>query len=210
MDKKGIMVKFLVTVLLAIIIFVPACMASSKFFRLSGQSKDNFVDFVHTIEDMKNDPDGSKETSLLIMDKGTAIVYFPPGSQEVQVAVDAEFPQTDYTIKLQNPGKCDARDGCFCLFRSPDFDTTWWKPGYDTVTVTDANAACQRMKIPLSIASCSIGTADDVNSYTCSNGFMVERHLADESSWLVGAFYKNPRRTQIQLTKQGNSIVLEG
>lgn len=49
MNARGIMLKFLLTIILAIIIFAPACILTSKFFRLSAQAKDSFQDFTDLI-----------------------------------------------------------------------------------------------------------------------------------------------------------------
>ena len=52
MNNKAIMLKFLTTIILAIIIFAPACMISSRFFRLSSQAENNFNTFVEEIRDL--------------------------------------------------------------------------------------------------------------------------------------------------------------
>ena len=138
-NKKAIMVKFLVTVILAIIIFAPACMLGSKIFRTSTQAKDNYLSFVKELNEFAKDkqqPIGAKKSTLLIMDKITTIVYFEGKSKEVLVEVDAAAPYTDYTIHLIKPGQCEEDKNCLCLFRKSEFDVTYWKPGYDTVTVT--------------------------------------------------------------------------
>ncbi|MBU0456626.1 MAG: hypothetical protein KKD75_00620, partial [Nanoarchaeota archaeon] len=76
-DKKAIMVKFLTTLLLAIIIFAPACLFASKFFRLSTQAANNYGNFVSEIDDlMRNGGEGEKRIFLLVMDEETSIVYF--------------------------------------------------------------------------------------------------------------------------------------
>lgn len=210
-NKQGdIVVNFLVIAVLAIILFASACTVLSKFFRLSDQAKDSFKDFTNDIVKMEKAPVGERKTTILILDEGTAAVYFEPYKNEVQVAVDAEMPQTDYTIKLTSPGKCNLEKGCLCLFKEPEFDTTWWKPGYDTVAVSDSSALCQAMEVPLKIKNCGIGVPNDVNSYTCTNGFLIERHLADKSNWMVGSYYDAGRRISLQTERSGDMIMLEG
>ena len=66
-NKKAIMIKFLVTVLLAIIIFAPACLFASKFFSLSNQAKDNFVNFVNEIKEMETAQLGERKNFILII-----------------------------------------------------------------------------------------------------------------------------------------------
>ena len=84
-NKKAIMVKFLVTVLLAIMIFVPGCFFASKFFRLSDQAQDNFHDLAKEIRDLsENGKDGELRNFLVILDPETTLSIIPgqesPGS----------------------------------------------------------------------------------------------------------------------------------
>jgi len=72
------MLKFLVSVLLAILIFTPTCIFGSKFFRLSSQAKDNFNDVVSTIKQVAQQ-EGDVKTVLLIMDGDTALLTFEKG-----------------------------------------------------------------------------------------------------------------------------------
>ena len=122
--KQGMMVQFLTTLILALIIFVPACYFTSNiFFRTSEQAKDNYVDFVKELTDFaEQEPVGARKSILLIMDEATAIVYFEKGAQEAVIDVDAEL-RLDYTLHLQKPGQCDDAQNCLCLFRSSEFET---------------------------------------------------------------------------------------
>ncbi len=208
-NRQGIMVKFLTTLLLAIIIFAPACYLSAKLFRVSTQAKDNYVEFIDQLNKFTKDKEellGGKKSLVLIMDKATAIVYFEKEKKEVLVQVDAQAPYTDYTIHIQKPTQCDNTQNCICLFRKAEFDTTWWKPGYDTVTVIPGRVICTDLDYGLEIETCSIGEPEAVNSYTCTNGFMIERHLADESTWNTASYYTAPRRTTLYLTKMDHAV----
>ena len=209
-NKKGLMVKFLVTVLLAIIIFAPACLFTSKMFRLSDQAQDNFNKLTKEINIVGKGQNGLKKTFVSIVDKGTAMVYFEPNQNQVKVAVDAAAPNTDYTILLNKPSACPAEGNCFCLFRKAEFDTTLWKPGYDTVTVTPTESVCDSYQFALRLDNCGIGKPTKVHSYSCTQGFMIERHLADESSWAVGSYYAAGRRQQIQMHNDNGVVVLKG
>ncbi len=200
--------EFLVTVILAILIFAPACYVSAKFLRTSEQAKDNFVEFAQGLGDFaqKGLP-GEKKSQLLIMDQGTAIVYFEKGQQEVLVEVDAAAPYTDYKIHLQKPAQCaDEKKNCLCLFREAEFDTTYWKPGYDTVTVKPVTVLCANINFNLEAETCNLGQPHGVNSYRCSNGFMIERHLAEASSWAVSSYYDQPRRSLVYLQKIDQAV----
>ena len=83
MNKKAIMIKFLVTVVLALLIFTPACYFTSKLFRLSNQAATNFNDFVNVIGTVSNSGDGSQSSFLLILDDDTSIVKFNEDGEKV-------------------------------------------------------------------------------------------------------------------------------
>src|SRR3989338_423997 len=119
-NRKAIIVKFLTTLLLAIIIFAPACYLSAKLFRTSTQAKDNYSDFAQELNRFAREDIGSRKSALLIMDIATALVYFEKGFPEVTVAVDAEVPYTDYTLILRKPSQCENDKNCLCLFRKSE------------------------------------------------------------------------------------------
>ncbi len=206
-NKQGIMVQFLTTVILAIIIFVPACyFVSNLLSRTSEQAKDNYGEFVEQLTEFaKKAKFGERKSILLIMDTATAIVYFEKGQQEVIVEVDARAPYTDYTISFQKPGQCDNTKNCLCLFRKSEFDVS-----LDEVSVIPKRVVCSNLDYNLEVETCNIGEANAVHSYTCENGFMIERHLADKSSWRVSSYYELPRRTVLFFTKFENMVRLEG
>jgi hypothetical protein len=76
MNKKAIMVKFLVTVVLALIIFTPTCIFTSKFFRVSAQAQNNFADLVSVLDDLADSSRDDVRREFLIMDVDTSIVVF--------------------------------------------------------------------------------------------------------------------------------------
>jgi hypothetical protein len=204
-NKKAIMVSFLTTLILALIIFIPACMGVSKFFRLSDQAKDNFGNFVTEIQSLAEDgKEDENRNDVLILDQATAAVYFEPNSEEIKVKVDAAgIGLFDYTMHFINPRKCAMGKSCLCLFRKPEY-----KIDDISITITDAGAICREISSELELDNCGIGVPNDVNSYTCSSGFIVERNLAGDSSWRTGAYYEANRRTFFVLTKEGASIKL--
>ena len=211
------MVSFLTTLILALIIFVPACYLSSKIlFRTSEQAKDNYVEFVKELVDFAKDaPLGARKSIILIMDEATAIVSFEQNKQEVIVNVDARFDYSDFTIHLQKPGQCSDAQNCLCLIRKANFDVT----AIDDVTVTGLmgkivvipqRVICTDLDFNLEVETCSIGKPEAVNSYVCSNGFMIERHLTDEASVAVASYYELPRRTVLYFSKFEDTVRLEG
>ncbi len=219
MDTRAIMVNFLVTVILAIIIFVPACLFVSNLFRVSEQAQDSFSQFRNDIGSL-SDPTlavGTSRTSVLILDSGTAVVYFEPDYPEVQVQVDGQEADeqsryADYLLTLQRPASCTTGRSCLCLFRDPQFETSTYLPstggfvGIRLVTVTDAAPLCQEVSTPLNLKSCGGGRALQVNSYTCTQGFMLERGVLKDSG--QDSYYESPRRIAVKLEKEPNSILL--
>ncbi len=97
-SKKGLMVKFLTTVILAIIIFAPACIIGSKFFRLSDQAKKNFSLFVDETDDLaEHGTESERRNNLLILDKKTVMAYF--SDSKLRVSVDANEKSIGQLVK---------------------------------------------------------------------------------------------------------------
>ena len=207
--KAGLMIGFLTTLLIAIIIFAPACYFAGKVFKTSTQAKDNFVDFAHDIEDLYLDGRSDEHRSkVLIMDEETAIVYFNSGADKVLVDVDAAFPNTNYEIHLTKPSQCDDDQNCLCLFRKVEYDTEIIA---GKINIRATRVLCNNINYTLQLESCSLGTPHTINSYQCkAGGFFIERNLAKESSWAVGSYYENPRRRNFQLIKQDSVIRIVG
>ena len=208
------MTQFLVSLLLALIIFIPACyIASNVLFRTSEQAKDNYAEFIQGLNKFADQGQiGEKKSILLIMDEATAVVYFEKAAKEVLIDVSAKFPNTDYSIVLSKPGQCDDTKNCVCLFRESDFGTTVFAKGVKgKIMVTPKKVVCTDLNYDLEVETCNIGEGTLVNSYTCSQGFMIERNLAKKSSIVVYSYYEIPRRTVLYFSKEnGNTIKLIG
>jgi hypothetical protein len=210
-NKKGIMPQFLFATILAFMIFIPTCMFASEMLRVSDQAKQNFPAFVSDLQDVYSTSSINDQTqSLIIMDVGTALIYLKPNTEKLVVQVDAAFPLTDYSIHVARSKLCVIDKPCLCLLTNPEIDATWWKPGNDQVTVTsDYMTQCKALDFELEIVTCNIGKPTKVNGYTCEGGFMIERNLAKESSWAVGAYYDNPRRNSLTIIKTDKGIKIE-
>lgn len=209
LNKKAIMVDFLVTILLAIIIFAPACYVSSTYFRLSDQSKQNFMNFVDTVKEVEKTTDSHK-TALLILDEGTAIIYFEPAQTKVTVSAVGSgiYADNSHTLILVKPSACVPDKGCLCLFRDPDYEVSSGLFKDDTITITEERPYCQDFELPLKVDTCSIGQPTKIDSYTCINGFMIGRHLASGTSTTAKvSYFEVARRTQISLSNQGDIIL---
>lgn len=229
LNRKAIMVKFLVTVLLALIIFVPACIGISKLFRLSNQAGSEYKSFVGDIQQMDQAPVGERRSTLLILDSETAIVYFEP-NKDLQVFVqgmgDIGNPVSsgnNYDITIKKPSSCPWNKACLCLLQEST-TARKYKDNFEQrcagencglvriqgeATITPTQAHCiQDFQSGLTLKSCSLGTRHGTQGYYCSNGFMIERDLVQKTG--VTAYYIAPRRLSFQLTKNEDTIVLEG
>tara|TARA_Y100000310_G_scaffold330631_1_gene402615 strand:- start:1009 stop:1656 length:648 start_codon:yes stop_codon:yes gene_type:complete len=207
-NKKGMMVKFLTTVILAIIIFAPACIISSKFFRLSDQAKNNFIDLVNDLKSVEKENLGYSKTAVITLDEKTAIIYFKPNEDQVEVVVDGLGTGKDYKLVFVNPKVCPSDKGCLCLFREPELDDDGWLD-IGTVTITEKKPICDSFEESLVLETCEIGFQENINSRTCLNGFAIDRTLIERSKFaIVEVYYEVPRRTQLVATKKADIIFL--
>lgn len=198
------MVHFLVSLILTLMIFIPACYLVSGIFRTSEQARDNFSEFVQELNKFaERGQIGERKSVLLIMDDETAIVYFEKNTQETVINVDARLLKSiiDYSTHLLKPGQCDDTKNCLCLFRESEFDV----PAFgENVIVTPKKVLCTDIDYDLSVETCSIGEAIGVNSYTCvGNNFMIERALGKPAD----SYYKIPRRTVLYFIKEDSNII---
>lgn len=210
MDRQGIMLKFLVTLILAIIIFVPACTFASKILGISTQAKNNFQDFTHSLEKLSQQP-GKSITEILILDDQTAVVYFEKDKDVMQMEVDGQPPArelwiiTDYRLVMHKPSACTQGKNCLCLFREPSFDLNL---AQKKVFVTSSSAICNSLDFELKLANCSLGVPHNINSYTCSDGFMIERGLVSNTK-AADAYYQLSRRVPFRIHNDQGTLVLQ-
>ncbi len=210
MNKKALMVKSLVTIVLAIIIFVPVITCSVKYCQFSAQAGNNFVEFVGDINRMEDWQDG---ITKVILDEETAVVYFEPGEEIVKVNVDSGLihygHRIEYDVFFNKPPSCKGEKGCLCLFRETETDD---------LTVTSEGASCKEIDFNLKlnpfallgfeVSKCGIGEAKLVESYICTGGFVIERLLIKKASDRYDVFYNAPRRIALEMKKEGNDLIL--
>ncbi len=130
LNKKAIMISFLTTLILALIIFIPACMGVSKILRLSDQSKDSFNSFVSELNTFaENTKVGGKGSAFIILDQATSVYSFPADSKIIKrTIVNAPFA-SDYISKvyINRPSQCPENKSCVCLCR--DISPHWKEEG---------------------------------------------------------------------------------
>lgn len=220
-NKRAIMLKFLVTVILAIIIFAPACAFLSKFFRLSDQAKDSFNEFTDIIHDVEQGK--ASQLYLLKLDRKTALAYFEPHEEKVFLFVEGvgteRAPSGD--VYFTRPNTCtDITKSCLCLLQDVEGDKRYTDEYQKRPTDTDKPARVQAEAIftattgrcvqdfstPLSITSCTLGTTHGAAGYFCQHGFVLERELLKEKGF--PAYLIAPRRIALQIEKQENTILI--
>ena len=74
-NKRGLMLNFLTSMIIAILLFGTAFGIVSKVFRTSSQAKESFLEFVDDLENFIED-DKEIDSTLLIMDEESAVVIF--------------------------------------------------------------------------------------------------------------------------------------
>ena len=125
MNKKAIVLDFLVTLLLAIIIFAPACYFATNLFRLSDQSSNNFKDLSNEIIDLAGKGKNVEpRTFNLIMDENSFIVLF---NDSGSVIIDkGYFRQTSNVYfgekNFSYPSLECSNQACLCLCRTYDVE----------------------------------------------------------------------------------------
>jgi hypothetical protein len=208
-NKRGMMVKFLVTIVFAILLFSFACSATSKIFTVSGQSKKNFGEFVTALNQFDNAQINDHKTEMLILDKESAFAYFEEGSDKIEVSVDVECAAcSDYKLTFKKPSSCSNKQ-CVCFLDEFDYESN--SKIVDTKIFAIANKVDCTGDVPaLKMPICGFGKNELVNSYSCLGGFVIERDVAEGEPGRVDRFFSLPRRNPILLIKEGDAILLEG
>jgi hypothetical protein len=112
MNKKAITLKFLVTLILGILLFGSTAVVFSQCFRLSDKGSESFGELVENIQAMEKRVEGEIESSVLIMDKETAIIGFNKTSERV-VFDDERIGSHSF----ERPARCAENKACLCLCR---------------------------------------------------------------------------------------------
>ena len=210
------MVHFLTTLILALIIFIPACAISSRLLQFSEQARDNFVDIIKELTDFANEAKtGERKGLLLILDEGSAIVFFEKDKKEMDVNANSKLG--DYVLRISRPAQCLYEDkNCLCLLRTAQFT----KEDDESILATPQDVLCTDLDYDLEIESCNIGKptvgeeGENIYTYVCSGGFMIDRNLGKSAgAELVYGGQEAasiPRRSVLDLTKFEDSIRIAG
>ena len=81
---------------------------------------------------------------------------------------------------------------------------------YDDYGVEANTVLCEELDFSLEAESCGWGEEKGtIHSYSCEEGFIIERNLVEELDNILG-YYENERRQTIYLTRLDNEIRLSG
>ncbi len=217
MNKKAIMLKFLVTVVLAIIIFIPACAFVTKFFfRLSPQGEDSFRDLINEVKDVAEAAEGEQRTFVLKMDAETVVAAFKPGTISIfsleqegaalssdALAALPEWANIDYLAEssivgisydLSTPPQC-LGSACLCLCRNVEREQ-------DETRFEEIGA------FPLPPVNQLVGTVH----LACGEDSLCRVAAPAEfsSSWgILRTSESDPRRIPLRITKEAGKVIIE-
>ncbi len=217
MNKKAIMLKFLVTIVLAIIIFIPACAFVTKFFfRLSAQGEDSFRDLVNEVKDVAEAAEGEQRTFVLKMDAETVVAAFKPGTINIfsveqegtalssdELAALPEWARIDHLAEsaivginydLSTPPQC-LGSACLCLCRNVEREQ-------DETQFEEIGA------FPAPPVNRLVGTV----RLTCGEDSLCRVASPAEFSHGWGSLRiseSDPRRIPLRITKESGKVVIE-
>ena len=122
------MLKFLIGVIIAIILFVPACNFAANFLRTTEQAKTNFLELTGLIKEVNQAELGTVERMIFIQDQKTYIYPLNDKSRNFHVTKDPIFGNdVDFTLMPTND--CISQN-CYCLCREYyDEENRNCKPG---------------------------------------------------------------------------------
>jgi hypothetical protein len=121
MNKKALMLKFLTVVILALIIFAPTCMFTSKLFQKSSQAVQSFEDLAKTVNEINKKPLGTTETLVYIQDSGTYFYQINNKSRNFLITQD-ELTRKKLNVRLSYSELCETKN-CLCLCRDTKSET---------------------------------------------------------------------------------------
>ena len=76
MTKKGIVLNFLTSVIIALMLFIPAIYVVSKILHFNEQGGDSFEDFTKKLENFAKDEAKPRAGMVLIMEEESAVLVY--------------------------------------------------------------------------------------------------------------------------------------
>ncbi|MDP3733779.1 MAG: hypothetical protein Q8R37_00990 [Nanoarchaeota archaeon] len=194
-NKKGIVLNFILSILIALIIFVPTILFASELFRVSDQGKESFRSFVKELRRFAED-DATQKTVLVILDEKTAVFLFDTKDSVFAYRkqdIDSEGVSASILIRNYNlsfPANKCAGVPCACLCQNINENNVIPAESFQEiktgVTTFTANYyfACDQLSCE-DLATLPLG-----------------------SSWSIYRSENDPRRMTVLLEKRGEDIVV--
>jgi len=177
---------FVATVILALFLFIPACMVASKLFIRTGQAADSFADLVKDLEDLSGTRGDATKTRVLIMDVGNFIAVFRQESTKILInqelsqinAANPEGGGVERNIYFSYPQDRCQSQSCICLCQE-------YKVSAEGVFESEASYLCSSL------------FCEKLNDIQLSDDFAFTRSNKDE-----------PRRVELKLEKVSDQITI--
>ncbi len=106
--KKGIMLRFLTGLLLALLVFGFASCVGAKWFRLTSQASTNFADLAAEIQEVAKSPLPQVRPFVFIQDAETYVYFINDRTRRNTMWLN------DVTYSLPSPAECE-KQTCLCL-----------------------------------------------------------------------------------------------
>lgn len=223
--KSGtIPLKFLVTMILAIVIFGPTLLMINRCFRLSDEADRSYDELLELIERIAEKEAGEFDSARLYMDDGTAVVFMSPGVEYTTLSAgwaEGGAAQAGTIVELlrgfnarllfKRPAGCRRDKSCVFLCRNIKVSTSGsnsWRTaltigvgGYTVALPTDVYVRCEDIAGIKNVDYGFTGRCESPKKgayYTgCSGGIIFER----------GIVLIRPRLRWVEVRNMGNNIV---
>ncbi len=206
MKKRGISLPFLVTILLAIIIFVPTFLFLSKAFSFSAQAKDSAEKISQKIIALAQEQPGTKKVDLIILDQDSALLGFTEGSPGFTLFMPARpgsQGEGDITVSTIHPSECEG-ESCLCLCRKIDYAESGMN-----IALTCEDRDCWKTK-GVKLSACDFAVS--VDGSTVTNNHAPEDQYAHQFKSIGGFFLMrkeiNPEFYPFKFKSRRNSLIL--
>lgn len=204
MNSKAIMTSFLITVILAIIIFVPTCYGFSKLFRLSDQAKESFDNFADAVAKLPAS-EQKKTSEILILDQDTFVIAYNANKNAALCTAQNQCGESLYPAE-----ECQGKS-CLCLCQK--FEDTGFKSGGEDIPCI--NLICKTtgdiqfasgLLINNFYVDKKTSSAPNIAEGYFQNGFMIVRGELAFSGFRYP--FETIRRQFFFITAEGNTIFL--
>jgi hypothetical protein len=213
MNKRALMVKSLVTIILAIIIFVPLILGVTKYCQYSTQAGNNFVEFAKEIKDFA-ESDKDSDNFMLIMDSETAIVGFSKDSSKIESCEKKAETGKEFCGHWPKPDTYECKEGsCVCLIKSI---IGWREVGQRTIDFRYESFNCKRVddaffSTQKEIQILSTDWGEKKSDFEVTGGFFLGREIdpikvSGPVERFPNSFNLEFRRNLVYLVKKNNKI----